>query len=48
MKFNLDLACAELADLDPVKRFEHDSALPLDRVEEHGPKAARGRRACSS
>ncbi|HIY84731.1 PucR family transcriptional regulator [Rubneribacter sp.] len=39
MKFNLDLACAELADLDPVKRFEHDSALSLDRVEEHGPKS---------
>lgn len=33
MNFNLDLICAELADLHPVKRFTSQTALGLDRIE---------------
>ncbi len=33
MNFNLDLVCAELADLRPVKRFRSSPQLDLDRIE---------------
>ena len=33
MNFNLDLVCAELADLRPVKRFQSSPLLDLDRIE---------------
>lgn len=39
MNFNLDLVCAELADLRPIGRFEHDATLALNRVEIFGPKS---------